>query len=224
MINYTWLISNLELKKQESLLKNVVITINWTLTASEGEYISREFGATKLPAADPNSFIDFHNLTNNTLVNWIVENENVDSLKQKLAHKIAEMQSEPTVSVNFTGAGQTPVQATLEQPKNYAKQRLQASYNSELMQGVTSTALGTQHTYRILPAEVTNIQLAAQFGGLLYCCKDSVWSYQEHTQEQAAAILYQIWQHIQQAQQKLQVLRDSIDAAASEEEINSVVW
>lgn len=224
MINYTWLVTNLELKKQEDLLQNVVITVNWTLTASDGEYRSREFGATKLPAADPNSFIDFPNLTNNTLINWIVENENVDSLKQKLADKIAAMHSEPTVFVNFADAGQTPAQSTLEQQKNYAKLRLQANYNSELMKGVTSTALGTPHTYRCLPDEITNIQLAAQFGGLLLCATDEVWLYQQHTANEASIVLSAIWQQIQTLQQKLQTLSNNVDAATSEEQINAIVW
>lgn len=223
MISYTWLITNLELQKQDQSLLNIVITINWVLTGSDGDYRSREFGTTKLASPDPNNFIDFHNLTNETLVGWIVGTVDVEELKQKLAEEIAEMQDEPTVFVNFPGAAQTPV-TTLEQLKHNAKHMLNASYNGELMIGITSTVLGQPHKYRYLPTEQSCLQLAAQFGGLLYCSLDDVWAYKPHTPAQANDVLTAMWQQIQTLQQKLQMLSNSVDAAASEQEVNAVVW
>jgi len=225
MINYSWLITNLELQKQDDILQNVVITINWTLTASEGNYKTRESGTTNLRSPDPNHFIDYQNLTNDILVSWIAANENVPSLKQQLADKIAEMQSEPTVFVNFPGAVQTPAQEdSLLQHKTYIKQRLQASYNSELMLGITSVTLGKQHTYRCSPAEQGYVQLATQFGGSIMCELDGVWLYRPHTIDQAKQVLQKMWQHIQSLQQQLQTLHALVDAATTEDEVNAVVW
>ena len=224
MINYSWLITNVELQKQENILQNVVITINWTLTASEGNYKTRESGTTNLQPPDPNNFIDYQNLTNDILVSWIAANENVPLLKKGLAEKIAEMESQPTIFVNFPGAVQTPAEESFMQQKIYVKQRLQASYNSELMLGITSAALGQQHTYRCLPAEQGYVQMAAQFGGLLLCELDGVWLYRQHTIDQAKQVLQKMWQHIQNLQQRLQTLMSAVDAAITENEVNGIVW
>jgi hypothetical protein len=99
MITYNWTISAVECKVKENNLEKVIQTIHWRYNGTNEDGVSHEmYGAEVLPEPDPNSFLDFNNVTESVAIEWlesifseITDNEEVsrlDSMKSKIAEAI----------------------------------------------------------------------------------------------------------------------------------------
>ena len=112
-INYTWEILQLECAPIENNLKNVIKTINWSLTAREkkenGFYAVR-FGAVGLGTVNSNTFTDYSSLTQQTVQNWLEDaletnfpvgidtnKSYIDRLKEDLFNEIELKRNPPVV-------------------------------------------------------------------------------------------------------------------------------
>lgn len=86
-----WVISNLECITNE-INTNIVTIVHWRIIASEtiGEktYTDEVYGVTELKNLETESFIEFENLTETDIVNWIEPNINVPDLMLSLTNRI----------------------------------------------------------------------------------------------------------------------------------------
>lgn len=107
-MNYNWIVSGVETVPQENGLNDVIKIIHWRLELIDNELIVDEFGAFALAPADPSSFVDFDNLSQPDIINWLEaglaikhSDEDIksplDIIKEKLQIKMSERLSPPTV-------------------------------------------------------------------------------------------------------------------------------
>lgn len=68
---YEWKIGQLEVVPSQDGLSNVVQTIDWTYSASDGDCMVSTQGQTTLSEPDKSTFVEFENLTENDVITWI---------------------------------------------------------------------------------------------------------------------------------------------------------
>ena len=97
-MNYTWGFPVLGVVYNEDNMQNVIQTVNWTLTATDGDYTASCYGSVGLPAPSPASFTPYDQVTEAQVQEWTEEAlgaEQVASMKSGLAGQI-EAQKNPT--------------------------------------------------------------------------------------------------------------------------------
>ena len=96
MIDYKWKIEQLERTNDEA---QGVITVHWSVTATEDGLSAREYGTTHhQPEPNSGTFIPFDELTEATILGWVFEIINKDVSEQTLKSKIEKKKNPPTVS------------------------------------------------------------------------------------------------------------------------------
>jgi len=98
MPEYTWSYPALGVVYNEDTLTDVVQTINWVLTATDGEYSASCYGSITLGAPNPEDFTPYSELTQEQVTAWTIEvlgEEQVQSYQESLAGQI-EAQKNPT--------------------------------------------------------------------------------------------------------------------------------
>lgn len=90
MISYNWEILSLHTVPHQNGLNDVVKQINWRFQASDGVYFGDISGYTELIPPSHDSYIQYQNLTEETIQNWILENVNYDELVQTVNQKLDE--------------------------------------------------------------------------------------------------------------------------------------
>jgi hypothetical protein len=101
MNTYTWTIQSLNCVPQEDGKTNVVTSTNWTLSATDGIYISSAGGISNFTLNPTKSFTDFSNLTQEQVVGWVQEglgNDVINSFKTSLDKQIANQVNPPTIT------------------------------------------------------------------------------------------------------------------------------
>lgn len=67
---FTWNIANLERYRENG----VVFLVHYTVSAKNGKYFSEIHGNIRLRKPDPKNMIPFEKLTEEVVINWILEN------------------------------------------------------------------------------------------------------------------------------------------------------
>lgn len=104
-LTYTWKIERIG-RKTTSTIENAIVQTHWRLTGTNEDGISGEFvGATpfKLSTVDPNNFVSYSELTEETVLQWIQNVVNSDPsykehIDQRILEEIAD-KAEPTTEV-----------------------------------------------------------------------------------------------------------------------------
>jgi hypothetical protein len=99
-IIYDWIFNPLSVKPQDSTLTDVVITVDWRRTATDGDYASSVYGQIYLDAPDPDNYTDFADLTKSQVQSWVVAaltQETVDQYDIGLAADIERQKNPPVV-------------------------------------------------------------------------------------------------------------------------------
>lgn len=104
-LTYTWKIERVG-RKTTSTIENAIVQTHWRLTGTNEDGISGEFvGATpfELSTVDPNNFVSYSELTEETVLQWIQNVVNSDpSYKEHIDRRILEEiadKVEPTTEV-----------------------------------------------------------------------------------------------------------------------------
>ena len=95
---YTWGFPQLGVVYDEDGMMNVIQTVNWTLTATDGDYSAYCYGSVGLSAPSPATFTPYEDVTEAQVQAWTEEAlgaEQVDAYKTNLANQI-EAQKNPT--------------------------------------------------------------------------------------------------------------------------------
>jgi len=95
MIQYEWGFPSLEVEFDVDGLTNVVKTVHWTYTASEGDFSAYVYGSVGVGSPDPATFTDYAELTKEQVTEWVEAALNVEEMKASLAGQI-EAQKAPS--------------------------------------------------------------------------------------------------------------------------------
>lgn len=102
MINYQWVISQMECKAQEGNLTDVVYVIHWRRNAVEVDgdktYTAEVYSTVTMPNPDPANFTPYNELTKTQVEGWLDASLNVTSIDENLATQIANQKNPPIVT------------------------------------------------------------------------------------------------------------------------------
>jgi hypothetical protein len=92
-------------------LSNVVKRVTWRYQAKEDTYVADIYKDTFFETVDPNNFVNYSQLTEETVLGWIASVEDMNQLKQQLDARLADVKAPAIVekkipwdkSVNYTG-------------------------------------------------------------------------------------------------------------------------
>ncbi|WP_261541689.1 hypothetical protein [Burkholderia multivorans] len=113
--------------------------------------------------------------------------------------------------------------ATAQATQNAA---LNAACSTAIMSGFSSSALGSMYNYPSTLTDQTNQNTVAQCasGGLLWCETAGSWSFKQHTQSQAQAVVASFSAWLNKCQQQLVDLTNQVNAATSVSAVESIAW
>lgn len=102
MIEYTWEILSLHTAPHENGLNNVVKKINWRYQATEDSYFGDYYSTTELNDPNPSSttYIQYDDLTEETIINWIKSKINFDDLVERVNNNLEENKNPKIVEKN----------------------------------------------------------------------------------------------------------------------------
>lgn len=98
MVEFKWIISQLDTKPQDNELQDVVSLIHWRRNASDGTYIAESYGT--MPCETPSStdFTAYPNLTKEQVESWLEKGLDVVAIDNLLMCDI-ESQANPPIVV-----------------------------------------------------------------------------------------------------------------------------
>lgn len=99
MITYTWKIQELTVAPNDSGLQDVVKSVRYSVTATE-EDISTDIGLSVAlnPIADPNQFVAYSDLTEQTVLDWIQPMTDMIELEARATLVLQELRTPPIVT------------------------------------------------------------------------------------------------------------------------------
>jgi len=97
-ITYTTHIAQLECAANESGRLNVVKTVHWRMSATDGTYTASSYGSLGLSEPDPKNFIAYDKLKESDVIAWTESLLDVDMLHTQLAADIATQKQPPVVT------------------------------------------------------------------------------------------------------------------------------
>lgn len=93
---YTWGIAQLEVAPSEDNLINVVKTVHWTLSVTEGDLAASSYGSVSLEAPEAEAFTPYDELTEADVISWLEAKLDGDQMRSALATQI-EQQRTPSI-------------------------------------------------------------------------------------------------------------------------------
>ena len=103
-MEYSWIVSAMDVKISEGSMKDVVYNIHWRRSAVEGEYSAEAYGTCPVGEPTPEQFVSYEDLTKEEVESWLEANLDVESIDAGLASQIESQKN--------------PVDATLPPPFN----------------------------------------------------------------------------------------------------------
>jgi hypothetical protein len=96
-IQYTWSIKALDCLPESEGKSNVIFTVHWVLSGTDGKYSSSTYGTQTLSYDAKNAFTPYANLTESEIIGWVQNAmDNIDEVKAILDAQIAN-QAKPKV-------------------------------------------------------------------------------------------------------------------------------
>ena len=89
----TWDVVSLDATKTVGSLSDVVTTVHWTASDSDGEHTGSSYGAVGLAAADSKSFTPYADITKDNAVAWAkaaIGSDEVTAIETGIAAQITE--------------------------------------------------------------------------------------------------------------------------------------
>ena len=101
MINYTWVISQMDCKPKEDLMTDVVVEIHWrrnaTKTFEDKIYNADVYGAYSCPLPSGEGFTPYEDLTFEQVCSWLDSGLPVDEIDLGLASQIELLVNPPLI-------------------------------------------------------------------------------------------------------------------------------
>jgi hypothetical protein len=87
-IAYEWGIAQLEVAPSEDGLTDVVKTIHWTLSATDGELSASSYGSVGMDAPEAEAFTPYAELSKDAVIGWLEAKLDADAIRAGLAGQI----------------------------------------------------------------------------------------------------------------------------------------
>lgn len=100
MIEYTWEILSLYTAPHENGMDNVVKKVNWRFQAKEGQFYGDSYEMTELTSPNPDDYIKYDDLDEDTIVGWVKQNINYDNLVSLVNQRLDENKNPKIVEKN----------------------------------------------------------------------------------------------------------------------------
>lgn len=96
-IVYSWVFPRFEVAPSEDGLTDVVRSIIWTYTATDGDYTANVYGELVLPPPNPDNFVPYNQITEQWAIDLVSASRDMTSLQEKLAQNIENQKNPPVV-------------------------------------------------------------------------------------------------------------------------------
>jgi len=97
----TWNVVSLDATKTVGSLSNVVTTVHWTASDSDGDHTGSSYGSVGLAEADGGSFTAYADITKDNAVAWVkaaLGTDEVTSIETSIAAQITESKTPTTTT------------------------------------------------------------------------------------------------------------------------------
>ena len=101
MTTYTWKIAQLECIPSADGQTNVVSTVHWRVSATDGANTAEVYGAQPLTFEAKNAFVNYADLTKDTVVSWVQAAMGIDAvtaLQEALDKQLESLANPPVVT------------------------------------------------------------------------------------------------------------------------------
>ena len=98
MINYSWVISQLDTAPQEGNLNDVVKTVHWRYKAVDGDYQAETYSSFACGEPSPNDFTAYPDLTEQDVIGWLKSGIDETAMQENLASQIENLKNPPIVN------------------------------------------------------------------------------------------------------------------------------
>jgi len=99
MINYTWKIQELIVATNDSGLQDVVRSVSYSVTAiEEGISTTIPLSLELNPISDPNQFVAYGDLTEQTVLGWVQPMTDMIELEARAQQNLQELRNPPIVA------------------------------------------------------------------------------------------------------------------------------
>jgi hypothetical protein len=95
-VSYAWTFPTLDVVFDEGNMQNVVETVHWVYTATDGDYVASSYGTVTVPPPEPADFIPYDELTPAIVEGWVegaMGQDQLDAMDLALANNIAAQQN-----------------------------------------------------------------------------------------------------------------------------------
>ena len=93
MINFEWQKPILEKKLVDGSLENVIQTVHWRYTGTDDDISADVYGALSLPSPDAENFIEWENMTNDKVFEWLESILDVEQLQNQISAQIEDIKN-----------------------------------------------------------------------------------------------------------------------------------
>lgn len=97
-MEYKWSVNPLECVPSQGSLTNIIKTIHWRYTGTDGTYSADVYGSMGLEDPEAGSFIAFDDLTEETVIGWLESKLEVETLQANINSNIETQINPPIVS------------------------------------------------------------------------------------------------------------------------------
>lgn len=101
MITYTWSVVQMDCYPQADGETDVVFTVHWTLTATDGTYTGSVYGSQAVTVDPAAPFTPYADLTQDQVIGWVQDAmgpEQVTAYEANVAKQIADQINPPVVT------------------------------------------------------------------------------------------------------------------------------
>jgi trehalose utilization protein len=98
-VTYTWMVHSMATKPSVSGVSNAVQKIYWECQGREGSSMMRAQGCVELADPDPENFVNYDDLTEDDVLNWVWGNVGKEKVEDALASRVSKKTNPTTVSL-----------------------------------------------------------------------------------------------------------------------------
>lgn len=97
MISYSISILSTYVKQNDPELSNVLERVTWMYKARDGLHVAELFKDTLMPSPDENNFVNFYDLTEELIIDWVLNLEDMEALKTQVTQNLERSKNSTTI-------------------------------------------------------------------------------------------------------------------------------
>ena len=101
MNNYTWRINAVDCYTSKDGLEKVAYNVHWSYFATNGEHTASMIGVQSIGEPNPDNFVAFEDLTEETVIAWIEAAMDVEQMQANLDKQIEDLVAPKVVTLQL---------------------------------------------------------------------------------------------------------------------------